>query len=199
MPVDVTETKSPGELTAEFKQRYSDLINENQSLAKKIKAILEPETSKNIVLLDGDNIRSILPYQIAYSNEDRLKLAFFYSKLALLIEKSNCIVICSFLALFHSVQEHTRLNANDLFEIFLDPPFDELAKKNKKDLYIGSTEKSNIMGENVDEIFDSFELLEKRDRWSMDNRKVDKLDGIISKEQGIIFHIGGNVNNLLAI
>ena len=37
MPVDVTETKSPGELTAEFKQRYSDLINENQSLAKKIK------------------------------------------------------------------------------------------------------------------------------------------------------------------
>ena len=71
-------------------------------------------------------------------------------------------------------------------------------KKNKKDLYIGSTEKSNIMGENVDEIFDSFELLEKRDRWSMDNRKVDKLDGIISKEQGIIFHIGGNVNNLLA-
>mgnify|MGYP000076113333 FL=1 len=37
MPVDVTETKSPEELTAEFKQRYSDLINENQSLAKKIK------------------------------------------------------------------------------------------------------------------------------------------------------------------
>tara|TARA_B100000427_G_scaffold126106_1_gene104848 strand:+ start:2305 stop:2523 length:219 start_codon:yes stop_codon:yes gene_type:complete len=37
MPVDVTETKTPGELTAEFKQRYSDLINENQSLAKKIK------------------------------------------------------------------------------------------------------------------------------------------------------------------
>tara|TARA_B100001996_G_scaffold25122_1_gene19394 strand:- start:23 stop:244 length:222 start_codon:yes stop_codon:yes gene_type:complete len=37
MPVDVTETKSPEELTGEFKQRYSDLINENQSLAKKIK------------------------------------------------------------------------------------------------------------------------------------------------------------------
>ena len=37
MPVDVTEQKSPEELTAEFKQRYSDLINENQSLAKKIK------------------------------------------------------------------------------------------------------------------------------------------------------------------
>jgi len=33
----VTETKSPEELTGEFKQRYSDLINENQSLAKKIK------------------------------------------------------------------------------------------------------------------------------------------------------------------
>ena len=37
MPVDVTESKTPVELTTEFKQRYSDLINENQSLAKKIK------------------------------------------------------------------------------------------------------------------------------------------------------------------
>ena len=37
MPVDVPEQKSPEELTSEFKQRYSDLINENQSLAKKIK------------------------------------------------------------------------------------------------------------------------------------------------------------------
>ena len=112
------------------------------TLAKKLKSILVTKTSRNIVLLDGDNIRSILPFEISYSNEDRMKLAFFYSKLALLIEESNSIVICSFLALFHSVQEHTRLNAIDLFEIFLDPPLDELAKKNKKDLY---SEKSEYM------------------------------------------------------
>ena len=68
-------------------------------------------------------------------NEERKKLAFFYSKLALLIEQSNCIVICSFVALFHSVQEHTRLHANDYFEIFLDPSLDELVKINKKGLY----------------------------------------------------------------
>ena len=112
------------------------------TLATKLKSILTTKISSNIVLLDGDNIRSILPFEISYSNEDRIKLAFFYSKLALLIEQSNCIVICSFVALFHSVQEHTRLNANDLFEIFLDPPLDELAKKNKKDLY---SEKSEYM------------------------------------------------------
>ena len=112
------------------------------TLAEKIKSKLEKQISNNVVLLDGDNIRSILPFKISYSNEDRMKLAFFYSKLSLLIEQSNSIVICSFLALFHSVHEHTRLNANDLFEIFLDPPFEELAKKNKKDLY---SEKSEYM------------------------------------------------------
>ena len=37
MPVDVTETKAPGELLGEFKQRYQDLLGENQQLAKKIK------------------------------------------------------------------------------------------------------------------------------------------------------------------
>ena len=112
------------------------------TLAKKIKSILEKKISNNIVILDGDNIRNILPYKISYSNEDRMKLALFYSQLALLIERSNCIVICSFVALFHNVQEHTRTSANDYFEIFLDPSLDELVKKNKKGLYY---EKSDYM------------------------------------------------------
>ena len=112
------------------------------TLARKTKSILENKISKNIVLLDGDNIRSILPYKISYSNEERKKLALFYSKLALQIEESKCIVICSFVALFHAIQVHTRLKANDYFEIFLDPSLDELVKKNKKGIY---AEKSDYM------------------------------------------------------
>ena len=112
------------------------------TLASNLKSILETKVSNNIVILDGDNIRKILPYKISYSNEDRRKLALFYSELALLLDQSNCIVICAFVALFHSVQEHTRVKANDYFEIFLDPPLDELAKMNKKDLY---SEKSEYM------------------------------------------------------
>tara|TARA_E500000331_G_C17183056_1_gene681414 strand:+ start:336 stop:848 length:513 start_codon:yes stop_codon:yes gene_type:complete len=105
------------------------------TLARKIKSILQTKISNNIVHLDGDNIRNILPYKISYSNDERRKLAFFYSKLALLIEQSSCIVVCSFVALFHSVQDHTRLKANEYFEIFLDPSLEELVKINKKDLY----------------------------------------------------------------
>ena len=37
MPVDVTETKAPGELLGEFKERYQALLGENQQLDKKIK------------------------------------------------------------------------------------------------------------------------------------------------------------------
>tara|TARA_Y100001968_G_scaffold295857_1_gene303591 strand:- start:2023 stop:2535 length:513 start_codon:yes stop_codon:yes gene_type:complete len=112
------------------------------TLARNLKSILQTKTSRNIVILDGDNIRGILPFQISYSNEERRKLALFYSELALLIDQSDCIVICSFIALFHNVQEHNRLKANDYFEIFLDPSLDELVKKNKKGLY---SEKSDYM------------------------------------------------------
>ena len=112
------------------------------TLAKKIKSNLESTISNNVVHLDGDNIRNILPYELSYCNEDRMKLAFFYSKLALLIEKNNCIVICSFVALFHHVQDYTRLEADKYFEIFLDPSLDELVMKNKKGLY---SEKSDFM------------------------------------------------------
>ena len=37
MPADVTETKDPAVLVGEFKERYQNLIGENQQLAKKIK------------------------------------------------------------------------------------------------------------------------------------------------------------------
>ena len=37
MPADVTETKDPAELVGQFKERYQNLINENNSLSKKIK------------------------------------------------------------------------------------------------------------------------------------------------------------------
>tara|TARA_B100000579_G_scaffold4126_1_gene3127 strand:+ start:6414 stop:6635 length:222 start_codon:yes stop_codon:yes gene_type:complete len=37
MPADVTETKDPAVLVGEFKERYQNLINENNQLSKKIK------------------------------------------------------------------------------------------------------------------------------------------------------------------
>ena len=37
MPADVTETQDPAELLGQFKERYQNLIGENQQLAKKIK------------------------------------------------------------------------------------------------------------------------------------------------------------------
>ena len=110
------------------------------TLARNLKSILETKVSNNIVILDGDEIRKILPYKVSYSNEDRRKLALFYSELALLIDQSDCIVICSFVALFHSVQENTRIYANEYFEIFLDPSLDELVKINKKDLYLENSD-----------------------------------------------------------
>ena len=37
MPVDVKETADPAELLGQFKERYSNLVNENNQLSKKIK------------------------------------------------------------------------------------------------------------------------------------------------------------------
>ena len=37
MPAEVTETQDPAELLGQFKERYQNLLGENQQLAKKIK------------------------------------------------------------------------------------------------------------------------------------------------------------------
>ena len=87
------------------------------------------------VQLDGDQLRSILPFKIGYSIEERRKISMFYAKLAVQIEGPNTLVVCSFVSLFHPVRCHVRDNSTRYLEVYINPPLSALNDYNKKSLY----------------------------------------------------------------
>ena len=87
------------------------------------------------ILLDGDELRSVLGVVGNYSREQRVELAKHYFKLAKLLANQGFIVIVAALAMFKEVYEWNRKNQENYFEVFLNPQVDELFKRDPKGLY----------------------------------------------------------------
>ena len=90
---------------------------------------------KNVVLLDGDNLRLILDSQ-SFTNKDRLNLSYKYSQTAKMLLDQGIHVIIAVMALFNEVQLWNRKNILNYVEVFLDVPMNELERRDPKGLYL---------------------------------------------------------------
>ncbi|HEY0167687.1 MAG TPA: adenylyl-sulfate kinase [Jatrophihabitans sp.] len=90
------------------------------------------------ILLDGDELRSALGVVGSFDYGGRHELAFVYARLCGLLAVQGHVVLCSTIALFHDVQRWNRMNLRNYFEVFLDVPAAELARRNSKGLYDGA-------------------------------------------------------------
>ncbi len=100
------------------------------------------------VMIDGDELRGIIGEIDTHSRSDRLKLAFFYSKLSMLIALQGIDVAVATISMFHQVHEWNRNNLPGYVEIFLDVPLEELFRRDPKGIYKRSMngELKNIAG-----------------------------------------------------
>ncbi len=87
------------------------------------------------VFLDGDELRYALSVVGNYSREQRIELAKNYFKLAKLLSNQGFIVVVAALAMFKEIYAWNRENQENYFEVFLNPPVDELFKRDPKGLY----------------------------------------------------------------
>ena len=87
------------------------------------------------VLLDGDDMRSILASKWGYSDDERAELAFVYSRLCRHLSCSGINVIIATVAMFEKVREWNRDNIENYLEVFLRVPVDELINRDPKGLY----------------------------------------------------------------
>ena len=87
------------------------------------------------ILLDGDELRGALGVVGNYSREQRVELAKNYFKLAKLLANQGFIVVVAALAMFKEIYVWNRENQENYFEVFLNPPVDELFKRDPKGLY----------------------------------------------------------------
>jgi adenylylsulfate kinase len=87
------------------------------------------------ILLDGDELRSALNVVGNYSREQRVELAKNYFKLAKLLSNQGFIVVVAALAMFKEIYAWNLENQENYVEVFLNPPVDELFKRDPKGLY----------------------------------------------------------------
>ena len=111
---------------------------------------------KNVVLLDGDELREILgadKYKNVNHNRDkRLELALSYAKLCRTLSLQGFTVVISTISMFREVYSWNRENLPNYFEVYLKVPQKELIERDSKNIYSGyyAGRLKNIAGLDLD-------------------------------------------------
>lgn len=89
----------------------------------------------NLVLLDGDELRSILGDSIGYDREAREKNSARIGNLCRLLDSQNIHVICCAVTISPEVQAHNRKHLSEYCEVFLDVTLDTVRRRDPKGIY----------------------------------------------------------------
>jgi cytidine diphosphoramidate kinase len=110
------------------------------------------EQGRQVIMLDGDELRQVMGETTAHSREERLKLAMRYAHLCHMIAVQGFDVAIATISMFREVHEWNRDNLPGYVEIFLDVPMKELERRDPKNIYTraGKGELKNVAGVNFD-------------------------------------------------
>jgi len=107
---------------------------------------------KNVVFINGGDIRAIMGNDLGHTVEERLVNAGRISRLCKYLSDEGLHVICAVQSLFHSTQQWNRQNIPEYFEVFLDASFDTLLRRDQKNLYRQALRGSqhNVVGVDIE-------------------------------------------------
>lgn len=93
------------------------------------------KTKNNVILLDGDILKTIIGESIGYSEEERRKRAKKYAQFCKMLTDQGMIVICCTIAMFDEVREWNRDNNRGYIEVYLKVPLEVLEERDQKGMY----------------------------------------------------------------
>jgi len=108
------------------------------TLARAVVAILR-EQSTPTVLLDGDEVREVFGSVVASSDnhgrQARMRHGLQYGALCRLISRQGINVVMATISMFREVHAWNRENLPSYTEVFLRVPFEELRRRDPKQIY----------------------------------------------------------------
>jgi adenylylsulfate kinase-like enzyme len=87
------------------------------------------------ILLDGDELRAIIPTAVGHTPSDRRRVARFYSDLAGTLAGQGHLVVCSTISLFHDIQAHNRKTIDGYFEVLVHAATADLIGRDQRQVY----------------------------------------------------------------
>ncbi|HET6425999.1 MAG TPA: adenylyl-sulfate kinase [Planctomycetaceae bacterium] len=97
-----------------------------------------------VIVLDGDELRTVYGDGLAFTLDDRRVLAMRNARLCRLLSSQGFDVICATISLFHECHRWCRANIANYHEVFLRVSLDELQRRDSRSLYRGKT--SHVAG-----------------------------------------------------
>ena len=106
------------------------------TVARQVERILRNDSAQ-VVLLDGDDLRSIFARRWGYEREERVELGQVYFRLANHLSSQGLVVIIAAVAMYDEVRHWVRRNIPRHLEVFLNVPGEILLERdaNTKHLY----------------------------------------------------------------
>ena len=104
------------------------------TLARAVVAKLRTR-GRRVVLLDGDEMRSIIGGAAGHSPAERLGLAQRYASMCRALSVQGVDVVCATMSLFHQVQEWNRANIPGYIEVYINVDLPTLVARDSRGLY----------------------------------------------------------------
>lgn len=95
------------------------------------------EKKPNVVLVDGDEVTSIVSDDLSYCTEDRKKGARRIFHMCKMLTDQGIDVVCCSISMYEEIRNWNRQNIEHYREIYVNASMDTLRKRNKKNLYSG--------------------------------------------------------------
>lgn len=108
-------------------------------------------TRDNVVLLDGDALRSAIAADLGYTQDDRHESAIRNSRLCKLLANQGVDVICCTICMFEDIRQWNRENNEKYIEVYLKVPMDVLRQRNQKNLYEEASDELVGLGVRMEE------------------------------------------------
>jgi len=104
---------------------------------------------KEILLLDGEQVRTFSNNSLGYSKEDRILHLSSLQNLVKVISDQGIFVIVAALYSNENVLEWNKLNYKNYFEIYMDASFSVLSDRDRLGLYSEESDIVNVVGKDI--------------------------------------------------
>ncbi|WP_309473194.1 adenylyl-sulfate kinase [Helicobacter canis] len=141
-----------------FKASYYGLVvwltglagSGKSTLAKELYIKLQSQ-ALNVVYLDGDELRDVLG-AYSYDKQGRISVAKKRADLARLLSRQGIITIVSTISMFDEIYTYNREHFPNYLEVYVSCDYDELIRRDQKQLYSKALkgELPNVVGVDID-------------------------------------------------
>lgn len=106
------------------------------------------DQGRQVVLLDGDDLRQVYGDGLEFTVADRRKLAFRHARLCRLLARQGFDVVCATISLFHDCHAWCRQHLPHYHEIYLRVAMQELVRRDARGFYsrVGTGEQRDVIG-----------------------------------------------------